>query len=258
MSTALVHVWYMTLRDLRMLWRQPWYVVITLVQPLIWLLLFGALFRSVTEIPGFGGGSYIQFLTPGVVVMTGLFSAGWSGMATIEDIDRGVTDRFLVSPIRRSALIAGRVFRGAVVIVVQAAVILALALAVGARFPNGVLGVSVLVAVAAVLGASFGAVSNGLALLARKEETLIAVMNLLLLPLTFLSSAFMRKELMPGWMRRVAAYNPVDWAVDAGRAAAMQQTDWGLVASRAGLLLVLLVACAAFATRAFRVYQRSV
>lgn len=258
MKTALVHTWYLAVRDLRMLWRQPWYIAVTLVQPLIWLLLFGALFRRVVEIPGFGGGSYIQFLTPGVVVMTALFSAGWSGMSTIEDLDRGVTDRFLVSPVRRGALIAGRVLRGAVVIVIQSVVIVALALAVGARFPNGIAGVAVLVAVAAVLGAAFGALSNGLALLARKEETVIAVMNFLLLPLTFLSSAFMREDLMPGWMRSAAAVNPVDWAVEAGRAAAMGGPDWGLVGVRTALLVAFLVLCSAFATRAFRSYQRSV
>jgi ABC-2 type transport system permease protein len=88
--TTLAHSRYMTLRHLRELWRQPWYVAITLVQPVIWLLLFGALFKRVVEIPGFGGGNYIDFLTPGIVVITALFSAGWSGMSVINDIDRGV------------------------------------------------------------------------------------------------------------------------------------------------------------------------
>lgn len=258
MTTAVIHTWRLTLRDLRMLWRQPWYVAVTLVQPIIWLLLFGALFGRVVEIPGFAGGSYIQFLTPGVVVMSALFSAGWSGMATIEDLERGVTDRFLISPVRRGALIAGRVLRAAIVIVIQSLVIVALALAVGARFPNGAGGVAVLVVVAALLGSSFGALSNGLALLARKEETLIAVMNFLLLPLTFLSSAFMQRDLMPGWMQVASSLNPVDWAVAAGRAAAMGGPAWGLVASRSAMLIVLLVLCAAFATRSFRAYQRSV
>ena len=78
------------------------------MQPVIWLLLFGALFKRVVDIPGFGGGSLHRFLTPGVVIMTALFSAGWSGMTVIDDIDRGVMDRFLVSPVRRGALIAGR------------------------------------------------------------------------------------------------------------------------------------------------------
>ena len=103
----------MTLRHLRELWRQPWFVAVTLVQPVIWLLLFGALFKRVIEIPGFPGHSYIAFLAPGVVVMTALFNSAWSGMALIEDINRGVTARFLVSPVRREALIAGRIVKEA-------------------------------------------------------------------------------------------------------------------------------------------------
>jgi ABC-2 type transport system permease protein len=77
------------------------------VQPVIWLLLFGSLFRSVTHLPGFPEGSYISFLTPGIVVMTTLFSSGWSGMGYIADVDRGVMDRLLVSPAPRGSLILG-------------------------------------------------------------------------------------------------------------------------------------------------------
>src|SRR2546421_3504336 len=126
---------YMTLRHLRELWRQPWFVGVTLVQPVIWLLLFGALFKRVVEIPGFHGGSYIAFLAPGIVVMTAMFNSAWSGMALIEDINRGVTARFLVSPVRREALIAGRILKEAVVVVIQSVIIVVLALAVGSSFP---------------------------------------------------------------------------------------------------------------------------
>ena len=79
----------------------PAFVVIMLIQPMIWLLLFGQLFKRVVELPGFASGAYIDFLTPGVVVMTVLFSSGWAGMAFIEDMDRGVMDRMLSSPVSR-------------------------------------------------------------------------------------------------------------------------------------------------------------
>src|SRR5881275_1523085 len=105
--TLIRHTLYMTLRHLRELLRQPWFVAITLVQPVIWLLLFGALFKKVVEIPGFGGGSYITYLTPGIVVMTALFSSGWNGMGMIKDLEQGVVDRFLVSPAQRLPLILG-------------------------------------------------------------------------------------------------------------------------------------------------------
>ncbi len=85
--------WYMMFRHLTNLWRQPIWIAVTLVQPIIWLLLYGALFKSVVKMPGFHSGSYIQFLAPGIVIMTALFSSGWSGMAVIDDIDKGVTDR---------------------------------------------------------------------------------------------------------------------------------------------------------------------
>jgi ABC-2 type transport system permease protein len=255
---ALRHIGYMTLRDLRALWRQPWYVVATLVQPVIWLLLFGELFKRVADLPGFGDESYIAYLAPGVVIMSALFSSGWNGMATIEEINRGVTDRLLVSPVRRGAIIAGRVAQSAVVIVIQSAIMVGIALAVGATFPGGVVGVLVLILVSALLGACFATLSNSLALLTRQEESLIGAVTLLVLPLTFLSTALMTSDLLPGWMKTVSDGNPVDWAIEAGRSATAASPDWGLVARDAGLLALLLVACAALAAQAFRSYQRSI
>jgi ABC-2 type transport system permease protein len=249
---------YMTMRHLRELWRQPWFIAVTLVQPVIWLLLFGALFKKIVEIPGFHGHSYIAFLAPGVVVMTAMFNSAWSGMALIEDLNRGVTARFLVSPVRREALIAGRIVKEAVVVVVQSLIIVALALIVGASFPGGVGGVVVLFVVSALLGAVFGGLSNGFALIMRQEEALIGAVQFIVLPLTFLSTTFLQSNLMPTWIRHVADFNPANWAVVAGRAATSTNPDWGLVASRAAFLAALFVACLAFATRAFRSYQRSV
>jgi ABC-2 type transport system permease protein len=249
----------MTIRHLRELWRQPWFVAVTLVQPVIWLLLFGTLFKKVIEIPGFHAhGSYIGFLVPGVVAMSALFSSGWSGMALIEDLNRGVTDRFLVSPVRREALILGRLVKEAVVVLIQSVIIVGLALLVGATFPGGVGGIAVLLAVSALLGGAFGALSNGFALLMRQEEALIGAVQFVLLPLTFASSAFLASNLIPHGIRVVSDFNPLNWAVVAGRAATSTNVDWGTVASRAGFLAALMAVCLAFATRAFRAYQKSV
>ena len=256
--TVIRHTLYMTLRHLRELWRQPWFVAVTLVQPVIWLLLFGALFKRVIEIPGFQAHSYIAFLAPGIVVMTAMFNSAWSGMALIEDLNRGVTARFLVSPVRREALIAGRILKEAVVVVIQSLIIVVLALAVGASFPGGVAGVAALFAVSALLGAAFGALSNGFALIMRQEEALIGAVQFIVLPLTFLSTTFLAANLIPTWMRSVSDVNPVNWAVVAGRTATSANPDWGVVASRVGFLAALLVVCLAFATNAFRSYQRSV
>lgn len=256
--TAVADTWALTIRDLLRLWRQPWFIAIVLVQPVIWLLLFGALFQRVVEIPGFAGSDYKQYLVPGVLVMTAFFSSGWNGMSTIEDLDRGVTDRFLVTPVRRLPLIAGRVGQNLVQVVLQSLVIVAIALAIGVSFEGGVLGVAVLVLIAGVLGTAFAALSNALALLARREESLIGAVTFLQLPLVFLSTAFMQPSLMPGWIGTVADFNPVDWAIVAGREAVGASTDWASVAGYTGLLVAFAIACLALATKAFGAYQKQV
>jgi len=255
--TPVRQTWQVSLRYLRVIARQPAFLGIALVQPIIWLLLFGALFKAVTQIPGFAGGSYVDYLTPGVVVMLAVSSAGWTGMAFIEDINGGVMDRMLASPVWRGALNLGSVVQAVIQIVIQTLLIVLLALALGAHYANGAGGVPILVLVAALLGAAFASLSNGLGVLTRQRETLIGAVTLVLLPLTFLSSALMQQSLAPSWIGTVARFNPVNWAVEAGRSAAMEKIDWGLVASRIGLLGALVVLSAAFATRAFGTYQRS-
>ena len=208
------------------------------------------------DIPGFGSSDYTDFFTPGVVVMTAFFSAGWGGMSMIQDIDRGIVDRFLATPARRSSLIIGSVGQAALTIAIQSLIIVGLALLVGASFANGVPGVIGMILIGMLIGLTVGALSNGLALVVRKEETLIGAINVLLFPLTFLSTAFMPKELIPGWMQTAADMNPVNWAVEAARIAA-QGDDWGQLAVYSGALVALALVCIAFATRAFRAYQRS-
>lgn len=252
------HTWQVTLRYLRALFRQPAWIGITLVQPMIWLLLFGGLFKSIAQIPGFHGGSYIEFLTPGLIVMLAISSAGWSGMAYIEDMNLGVMDRFLVSPIWRGALNAGSVAQQIIIIALQSVIVAAVSLAIGGHFPNGVGGVAILIVVSALLGASFASLSNALALVVRQRESLIGAVTSVTLPLTFLSAAFMQQTLMPHWIQDIAKFNPVNWAVEAGRSAATQHTDWSLVASRTGFLVALLLVSAWLATRSFRAYQRSI
>jgi ABC-2 type transport system permease protein len=255
--TAARQTWQVTLRGIRVLIRQPAYLGMTLTQPIIWLLLFGALFKAVTRIPGFHGGSYINFLTPGIVVMLAVSSAGWTGMGFIEDIAGGVMDRELASPVWRGALNAGTVIYAALVVAMQTVLIVLLSLALGANYVGGVGGVLLLILVAALLAAVFASLSNAVAVLARQREALIGAATVVLLPLTFLSTALMQQSLVPGWIRSVARFNPVNWAVEAGRSAAMSHIDWGLVAGRIGLLAALTLISAMLATRAFASYQRS-
>jgi ABC-2 type transport system permease protein len=255
--TPLRQTWQVTMRGIRVFLRQPAYLAMTLTQPIIWLLLFGALFKAITRIPGFHGGSYINFLTPGIIVMLAVSSAGWTGMGFIEDIASGVMDRELASPVWRGALNAGTVIYASLTVAVQTVLIVLLSVALGATYTGGIGGVLLLIVIAALLAAAFASLSNAVAMVARQREALIGAVTFVLLPLTFLSTALMQQSLIPGWIRTISRFNPVNWAVEAGRSAAMQRIDWGLVASRTGLLIALTLASAALATLAFTKYQRS-
>jgi ABC-2 type transport system permease protein len=258
MTIALSHSWFMTVRWLRALWRQPIWIAVGLTQPVIWLVLFGELFKRIVDLPGFGAESYIDYLTPAVVIMGALFGGAWNGMAMIDDYKRGVLDRFLVSPASRFALVAGLIAQAAVIATVQGVILVVLGLVMGGEFPGGVPGVLVLLVSAALLTAAFGALSNALALVTRQEESMIAGVQFISLPLVFLSSGFMSFALAPGWIRDVGGFNPVQWALVAGRGALGADPDWGVVLSRLGFLALFTIACAWIATRAFRAYQRSV
>ncbi|MGO8947152.1 MAG: ABC transporter permease [Ktedonobacterales bacterium] len=258
MTTALANSAQVTARYLRAFLRQPYYIAGTLVQPVIWLLLFGQLFKRATEIPGFTGSSYITFLTPGIVVMSAMLSTGWSGTSYVIDMERGVIDRFLVTPVRRGALIGGELVYQAGMVLLQSLIILGLGYLAGARFHGGVAGIALLFAATVLLGTAFASLSNTLALILRKQESVIAANVTLVLPLTFLSATFLPVNLMPQWMQDFAKYNPVNWAVEVGRQTLTTSIDWSLVSEHLAGLLALALVCAWLSTRAFRAYQRSV
>ncbi|WP_210574901.1 ABC transporter permease [Streptomyces sp. GESEQ-4] len=258
MSAVVSHTWYMTQRQLMVFARQPAYAIITLIQPVIWLFLFGGLFKKVVELGGFGTTSYLDYLVPGVVVMSALGSNLWAGMGTLEEIQRGTLDRFLTTPVSRAALMNGNVVNNGLVTALQSVIIVLLGLLGGAEYPGGVGGIAVLVLASVLLGTVFGALSNALGMLVRERESIIGINTFLLLPLTFLSSAFMAPSQMPGWMRHIADFNPLNWAMVAGRSALSDHPDWGDVFSRGGALLALAVAAVWLSIRTFRSYQRSV
>ncbi|WP_367324388.1 ABC transporter permease [Streptomyces sp. HUAS ZL42] len=258
MSTAVTQTWYMTQRQLMVFARQPAYAVITLIQPVIWLFLFGQLFRKVVELGGFGTTSYLDYLVPGVVVMSALSSNMWAGMGTLEEIQRGTLNRFLTTPVGRAALMNGNVVYNGLVTAGQSVIIVLLGRLGGADYPGGAGGIVILVVASVLLGTVFGALSNALGMLVRERESIIGINTFLLLPLTFLSSAFMAPSQMPGWIRHAADFNPLNWAMVAGRSAMSGRPDWGDVLSRGGALLALAVAAVWLSTRTFRSYQRAV
>jgi ABC-2 type transport system permease protein len=258
-NTTLSHTWYLTGRKLHAVVRQPAFIGIGLVQPVIWLFLFGELFKKIIDLPGFGqSGSYLSYLIPGIAAMSAMNGNMWAGMNTMEEIDRGTLNRFLVSPASRIAIMNANVAEMAVTTAVQTVLILLLGLIGGAHYAGGVAGCVIVVVSAILLGTVFGALSNAVGMLVRQRESIIGINVFFMLPLTFLSSAFMAPSLMPGWMQAIAKCNPVNWAVQAGRSALGADPGWAGVAERCGGLLVLAVVCVAVSVATFRSYQKTV
>jgi ABC-2 type transport system permease protein len=243
-------------RQLRVTLRMPWLIAINLVQPLIWLLLFGQLFHAVAGLSGFGTGSYIRFLAPGVVVMSALFGAAYSGLGVIADLDAGLIDRLLSTPASRLAAVLSRVLQTCVTGAVQSVVMLGLALVLGAGLPGGLAGFLMPIGAGALLGAAVWASSTGMALVARRQEALLGLINFVALPLTFLSSILTAPALMPGWMRAISAFNPIDWSVTVARYG-FEGARFELYGLQLGLLTVLAVTCTWLAAVALRGYARS-
>ena len=256
MKALAVDSWILLGRLFRASLRMPIFLVMSIVQPLFWLLVFGQLFRRVVELPGFEGGSYSQFLAPGVAVMTALFGAAFSGMGMLSDMDSGVLDRLLATPVRRGAVIAARMAMASTQVMLQATVILGVSYLLGARPATGLLGFLAVYLSAGLLGSAAAGFSCFLALAARRQEIVIAMTNLLVTPLIFTSSIMISPDLMPPWIRTVAAFNPVNWAVVAGRLG-YEGRDPASLALHLGLLAGLTAFCIALSARAFGRYRKN-
>ena len=187
--------------------------------------------------------------------MNAMSSNMWAGMAMIEEIDRGTLNRFLVSPARRAGIMNASVAERSVSTIVQSLIIVLLGLAGGAHCPGGfegAAGVAVLIVASVLVGIVFGALSNAAGMMLRSREAIIGVYTFLMLPLIFLSSAFMQTALMPGWMQAIAARNPLNWVVQIGRTSLTAHPDWSAIAVRGGGLLALAVAFVGLSLMTFR------
>ena len=253
---TVAHTWWMIGRQLRNLMREPIWIALLLIQPMIWLLLYGQLFSRVPVLRG-GASTYVEFLLPGIVVMNAFFGGTWAGMAMIADLDRHVVDRFLATPASRLSIVLSQVVRSGLIAMIQAIVILLVGFALGVRVHGGGLGVVVLLVTAALVSMVFSGVSHGIALLVRREATMIAASNFVGLPLMFLSSILITQRVMPHWMQEVSRFNPVNWGVRAARDAVVYGSHWGSVGIYLLLLVAATAATAAFATWTFRAYTRT-
>jgi ABC-2 type transport system permease protein len=205
-----------------------------------------------------GADSYVQFLTPGIICMNAFFGGSWAGMAMITDLDRHVIDRFLAAPTSRFALILSQVVRAGIIAILQALLLLLLGLALGVRVHGGALGWLVVFAAAALLAMTFAGMSHGIALVVRKEASMIAAANFIGLPLMFISAILIPPSQMPHWIAQLSRFNPVNWGVQASRHAVLTGGHWGAVGGYLALLLAATAATSLFATWCFRSYVRSI
>jgi ABC-2 type transport system permease protein len=178
-------------------------------------------------------------------------------MAMISDLDREVIPRFLATPVSRFALTASQVVRAALIATIQGLIILLISLALGVRIDTGFEGWLIVLVTAGLVAATFAALSTAIALLTRKEATMIAVANFIGLPLLFLSSTLIAINQVPHWIQETSRYNPVNWGVSAARQVVLPGTDWGSVGQHIGLLFALTLVMTGLATWTFRAYQRS-
>jgi ABC-2 type transport system permease protein len=200
--------------------RNPFVLVVSLVQPIIFLVLFTEVFGTVAGgavnrgIPGI---SYETYLVPAIAVQVALAAAITSGIGLVNDIENGMFEKVLVSPMNRTAVFVGKTAAEVFRIAVQVAIILGLGVLLGAEIATGIVGAVGIVALGILFSLWFVAFSNALAVLTRDQESTIIGANLLQFPLLFLSSAFLPLDALPGWVQTFAQFNPVTYGVDAAR-----------------------------------------
>jgi len=200
--------------------RNPFVLVVSLVQPIIFLVLFTEVFGNVAGgavNQGIPGISYETYLVPAIAIQVALAAAITSGVGLVNDIENGMFEKVLVTPMNRTAVFIGKTAAEVFRIAVQIAIILGLGVVLGAEIVTGLLGVVGIIAVGILFSLWFVAFSNALAILTRDQESTIIGANLLQFPLLFLSSAFLPLEALPSWIQTFARFNPVTYGVDAAR-----------------------------------------
>lgn len=200
-------------RELRPLLHEPFSLVFGMVQPLFFLALFGPLLISTT---GLGDAATLQWFVPGILVMSTLFACSMTGSNLLFEVQSGAHERMLVTPLRRSSLIVGRALKEIVPVVGQAVLIVLAALPFG--FDLHLAGALLGLVLIAVFGVGLGALSYALALAVRDQDWMFwMVQQTFLFPLMLLSGMLLPLDDGPGWLRGIAAANPLRYLVDGAR-----------------------------------------
>lgn len=206
------------LREFQLVLRDPFSLIFSLLQPLVFLGLFAPLLAGSLSSDALGGESPLTWFLPGVVVMIALFGTGSTGANLLYELMTGSYERVLATPVSRPAILVGRALKELAPLVVQAVIITLAALPFGVRFSPA--GVVVGLAILGVFGVGLGALSYALGLASRNREWLFwGVQQTLIFPLLILSGMMLPLESGPGWMQAAATVNPLTYVVNAERAA---------------------------------------
>ena len=238
--TTLVQIWLIFQRAMRQSLRNPVWVIIGIVQPVLYLTLFGPLLQPlVAATPGFPPGDAYQVLVPALLVQLGMFGSLFAGFSLIQEYRTGVVERMRVTPVSRTALLLGRSMRDVVVLVVQGILLTLVAMLFGLRAPP--LGIAVALVLVAVVAVATSAASYAMALLVKSEEALGPLLNAIVVPLLLLSGILLPMTLAPAWLFVLSRLNPFAYVDDAERAA----FQGAVVSGTVGLGLAVAVGVAA-------------
>lgn len=249
----LAQVAMLTRRSLVTEFRQPEGIIPGLFLGVFFLLVYQASLSGAAEF-FLRGQSYLGFILPLSVVSAGLTGAGAAGQALVRDISSGYFDKLLLTPISRSALLLGPIVSSAVIIVLQASVVILVALLLGLKSATGLLGLLVLLGFALLTGLALSGFIAGAALRTGSAGATTAA-SFLLFPLTFLTATFTPVELLTGWIRTAAQFNPITYTLEATRA--VLNTGWDGDSVLRGVAVLMIVSTATFAFAVFSLRART-
>jgi len=230
----------LTMRWVRRLSREKFSMLFTLVQPMLfWLIFFGSLFQRATDIQVLQAPNYMSFLAGGVVIMTVLNNGLAGGVDLLFDKENGFLERMMSTPIHRTSVILSRYLFVMTITGMQILVILGIAFLFGVRPETGLLGVTLILAIGMLFGVGLTAISMAMAFSVKSHGDFFSMLGFLSLPMIFLSSALVPLSAMPGWMQALAFLNPMTWVIDAVRPLII--TGWETAIPQVALALMILV-----------------
>jgi ABC-2 type transport system permease protein len=207
--------WLIYSRSLTLSLRNPIWVIMGIIQPVLYLLLFGPLLNNIASMPGFPPGGAFNVFVPGILVMTALFGSSFVGFGLCDEMREGVIERMTVTPMSRVAMLVGRSLRDVTLLEAQGLILVGLAIPFGLGINAG--GMVVAFAMLALIGVMMSPVSYMLALVLKSEDSLAPVVNGMSLPLLLLSGVMLPMQLAPDWLQTLAKANPMFHAVSAIR-----------------------------------------